>query len=344
MGRLQPGATLAPAEAELNALVRPVNRAAGIGDLNVVVLPGGRGLENTRASFETPLTVLSVAGGLVLLVACANLATLLLARGTARAGEVAVRLAIGAGRLRVMRQLFTESLLLSGVAAALGGLLSYWGCRALLQWLVPEPETFPLSLAPNLRLMAFLAAVSAVTGVLFGLAPAFRVSRGARPGRGVHAGRFGQGLIVVQVALSLVLLVGAGLFVRTLWNLRNVDTGFNSQRVLLFNVDPSLHRYEGDRLLGFHRDLLSRLAGSPGVLSASVARLRLLAGGMSGSPAEISGSDLRPQIHVNDVGPGFFDTMGIRVLLGRAIRRERRRQGSQGGDHQREHGEGRIRR
>lgn len=334
MGRLQPGATTASARTELTALFGQAIAEAQVEaeGMEVKVLPGARGIDSLRQSLSAPLWTLMAATALVLLIACTNLATLMLARATARRSEITVRLAMGAGRWRLIRQLLTESLLLSVTAGVIGAVLSYWGCRALLGWI--WRDSLPVSLAPDLRLLGFLVGLSVLAGLLFGLAPAFRASRvhlipalkegtGAAfgSGRREHAGRLGQGLIVLQVALSLVLIVGAGLFLRTLQNLRNVDVGFRSDGILLFGIDPTLARYEGDRLLSFYRNLQARLSATPGVLSATSSQLRLMTGGMSGGPAVIPGAtwleNSSLQVHVNNVGPRYFDTMGIPIVLGR---------------------------
>ena len=336
MGRLRPGTTMEAAEVQLNGLLDQAVTAAGVEHerLRLHVSEGARGIASLRQSFAERLWTLMAATGLVLLIACTNLATLMLARAAARRGEITLRLAMGAGRWRLIRQLITESLLVSLTAGAAGAVLSYWGCRALLRWLSSGP--MEVSLTPNPVVIAFLVALSVLAGVLFGLAPAIRASRvhlvsalkeGAGsvmgPGGRRHGGHLGQGFVVLQVALSLVLIVGAGLFLRTLQNLRNVDLGFRSDGILLFQVDPTLARYDGDRLLNFYRNLLARLAAAPGVVSATASRNRLITGGMSGGPAYVPGAtwleDGRVQAHINDIGARYFDTMGIPVLLGRGV-------------------------
>jgi predicted permease len=269
--------------------------------------------------------------GVVLLIACANVATLLVARGAARRGEVTMRLAMGAGRARICRQLVTEGLLLSLAAGVIGILFSIWGSRALLGWATTSTETLRLPLGLSARVLGFATGLSLVVGVLFSLAPALRASRvdlatALKEGAGgasrrSHSGRLGQGLIVLQVALSLLLVVGAGLFLRTLGNLRSVDLGLRTQGVLLFGLDPTLNTYSEDRLRSFYRDLLDRLNKTPGVVSATASSNRLLAGWMSGGPLRVPGATWLPRdgidAHVNGVGPRFFDTMAIPIILGR---------------------------
>ena len=341
MGRLRPGIDARSGEAELNALFRQSLQDAGVqpspdGKLPALhLLPGDQGLDSVRSSYSESLWTLWVVAGVVLLIACANVATLLVARGAARRGEVTVRLAMGAGRARICRQLVTEGLLLSVAAGLIGVLVSLWGSRALLGWATSSTETLRLPLGIGARVLGFATALSVVIGILFSLAPALRASRvnlvpalkegagGARgSARGGRSGWLGQGLIVFQVALSLLLIVGAGLFLRTLENLRNVELGFRTGGVLLFGLDPTLNKYSDDRLRSLYRDLLARLNKTPGVVSATASSMRLLTGGMSGGPLRVPGATGLPregiQAHVNGVAPRFFETMGIPVILGRA--------------------------
>ncbi len=332
MGRLRAGATIESAQSELDALFTQFLLDAQIEseEMEVVALPGAHGIGAIRMMLSAPLWTLLVATGLVLLIACTNLATLMLSRASARIGEITVRLAMGAGRWRLIRQLLTESLLLSLTGGVLGAAFSYWGCRVLLRWILPG--SLPMSLAPDLTVLGFIVGLSVAASILFGLAPAFFSSRvdlvpalNARTaiasGRGSHGGRFGQGFIVVQVALSLTLIIGAGLFLRTLRNLRNVDLGFQSDSLLVFTVDPTLTGYEGDRLFVFYRDLLARLSATSGVVSATASENRLVTGSMSGGPVFVPGATWLEngavQVHVNRIGPHYFETMRIPLLLGR---------------------------
>ncbi len=313
MGRLRPGIDARSGEAELNALFRQSLEDAGVqpspdGKLPALhLLPGDQGLDSVRSSYSESLWTLWVVAGVVLLIACANVATLLVARGAARRGEVTMRLAMGAGRARICRQLVTEGLLLSVAAGVIGVLFSIWGSRALLGWATSSTETLRLPLGVGARVLGFATALSVVVGVLFSLAPALRVSRvdlapalkeGAG-GQGIgsrwRSGRLGQGLIVLQVALSLLLVVGAGLFLRTLDNLRSVDLGLRTDGILLFGLDPTLNKYSDDRLRSFYRDLLARLNKTPGVVSATASSMRLLTGGMSGGPLRVPGATGLPQ-------------------------------------------------
>jgi len=337
MGRLRPGVQMGAAETELQSLfaqslditaLRPEN-----GRLPVLhLLPGDQGLDAVRATHSESLWTLWVVAGIVLLIASANVATLLVARGSARRGEVTMRLALGAGRGRICRQLVTEGLLLSAVAGVLGILFSIWGSRALLAWATSPTDTLRISLGVSARVLGFATGLTMIVGVLFSLAPALRVSRvnlvpALKEGPGGEARRWrtgllGRGLIVLQVALSLLLVVGAGLFLRTLDNLRNVDLGLRTEGLLLFGLDPTLNQYSEERMRIFYRDLLARLNSTPGVISATASSMRLLTGGMSGGPLRVPGATWLPesgiQAHVNAIAPQFFEIMGIRVILGRA--------------------------
>ena len=215
-----------------------------------------------------------LAVGIILLIACANVAGLMLARAAARQKEMAVRLALGAGRSRMVRQLLTESVMLSVLGGALGILFAYWGAHAIISF-VSSNQTRPLGFATgvDLRVLGFTVAVSLLTGILFGIAPTFRSTRvdltptlkegEGSSGRSGHAGgkwfSIGNALVVAQVALAMVVLVGAGLLVRTLANLRSIDVGFDSHNILIFGIDPTLIGYKGPQA----GQLLPRLAGAP---------------------------------------------------------------------------------
>jgi predicted permease len=301
----------------------------------LVLVPASRGLDTLRGQFSRPLWVLTVVVGLVLLIACANVATLLLARATARQREIGVRLALGASRWRLIRQLLTESVLLSAVGGFLGLLFAHSGSRALLVLMSGGGQALDLGRRPDLTVLGFCAGVSILTGILFGLAPAIRATRvdvaptlkeTARSlpmlGSRLHVG---NALVAVQVALSLLLLVGASLFVRTLVNLENQDLGFNRRNLLMFAIDPTKSGYEGQRILRLCEDLRERLQAVPGVQAVTFSQLALLTGWVDNGPITIegyqpkSGQDMGAEWDA--VGPGFFETMGIRLLLGRPIDR-----------------------
>jgi predicted permease len=265
---------------------------------------------------------LSVVVIIILLIVCANVANLLLSRATTRHREISVRLSMGATRGRLVRQLLTESLLLSTLGGALGVLVGYWS-RTLL----PFGQKAPL----DWRVFGFVAGVSMLTGVLFGLLPALRATHVDLAGamkessRSVTGSRstLSKGLLVLQVAMSLVLLVGAGLFLRTLDNLRSVDVGFDSRNLLMFNVNPSVNRYDVERSAQVFRQVLERMSSLPGVRSAALTRTTLLSGSTSTSSmwkqGQTSQTAAEEEMYMMDISPTFFETMGIPVLRGRSF-------------------------
>ena len=300
----------------------------------VTLVPAQTGLTGARSEYSNPLYVLMLAVGIILLIACANVGGLMLARATARQKEMAVRLALGAGRARVVRQLLTESVMLSVLGGILGILFAYWGAHAIISF-VSINQTRPLGFATgvDLRVLGFTVAISLLTGILFGIAPTFRGARvdltptlkeGERSsGSSGHAGRkwfsIGNALVVAQVALAIVVLVGAGLLVRTLQNLRSIDVGFDSHNILIFGIDPTLIGYKGAQVDAFYRDLQSRLAETPGVKSASYSTLPLLSNqlGITGFHWPGTAQDQISMADTLAVGPNFFATMHIPFLAGR---------------------------
>ena len=300
----------------------------------VTLLPAQSGLTGSRTQYSNPLYVLMLAVGIILLIACANVAGLMLARAAARQKEMAVRLALGAGRSRVARQLLTESVMLSMLGGTLGILFAYWGAHAITAF-VSSNQARPLGFATgvDLRVLGFTVAVSLFTGILFGIAPTFRGTRvdltptlkegQGSSGRAGHAGgkwfSIGNGLVVAQVALAMVVLVGAGLLVRTLANLRSIDVGFDSHNILIFGVDPTLIGYKGPQLDAFYRDLQGRLSEVPGVSSASYSMGALLSGGLMVTAFHWPGTppDQTSDADALGVGPNFFETLRIPFLAGR---------------------------
>jgi predicted permease len=341
MARLKPGvgeqAALAAAQRPfLESALAAAKKELKPGEApQLVLLPASRGLDTISWEFSQPLRVLTVVVALVLLIACANIATLLLARATARQREIGVRLTLGASRWRLIRQLLTESVVLSAIGGILGLLLAQWGSRALLLLMSTEGLTLDLGQRPDATVLGFCAGVSVLTGILFGLVPAVRAARVEvaptlkKSGSGFtmlgSRLRLGKALVIVQVGLSLVLLVGAGLFVRTLVNIERQNLGFNRHNLLIFAIDPTKSGYQAQRILPLFENVRERLQAVPGVRAVTYSSLALLTGWVSNGPIAIEGFQQKPnqdmQIYWDRVGPGFFETMGIRTLLGRTIDR-----------------------
>lgn len=340
MGRLKPGVAPLQAQAEVSTVFRnemlhgakPLSKPED--DPKVAALPAQSGLVGSTGDIAPIAYVLMMAVGIVLLIACANLAGLLLSRATAREREIAVRLALGAGRTRIVRQLLTESVMLSVAGGALGILLSVWGTEAFVSLLASgSSRPFPYHVGIDARVLAFTFAVSVLTGIVFGLAPAFRGTRidltpalkeSSLGSVGISgAGRgwltLGDGLVVAQVALAVVVLVGAGLLVRTLQNLRNVDPGFDTRNLLTFSLDPTLIGYKTPQIDAFYRDLQQRLASIPGVESVSYSNSTLLSGDLWSTGFHLAGApkDQESEADYLPVGANFFSTMHMRLLAGR---------------------------
>jgi putative ABC transport system permease protein len=289
----------------------PLDRKKGITEATIEIKPGGTGSTYLRDLFGKPLLVLMGVVALVLLIACANVANLLLARSAARQKEFAVRLAIGAGRGRLIRQVLTESALLSVAGASLGVALAWLSSRFLVNTISNDRAPIVFDLTPNAHVLAFTAAVAVATAFLFGLAPAWQ-STALKPNRHRRSLLLPP-LVSVQVALSLLLLIGAGLFVRTLRNLENVDPGFRSEGVLLIELDG---RRSADP-----RDLLETVRRVPGVTVASISTHTPLSGSAWSDPIAPMGQPLpkRDNALFVGAGPAFFDTMRIPLLAGRGF-------------------------
>ncbi len=335
MGRLRPGVGLAHAQAALAPAFQQWVESTASNDRERANLPellvqeGAGGLDSLRRQFSQPLYVLMTLVGLILALTCANVANLLLARAAARRREMALRLSLGAGRLRVVRQLLTESVLLAWLGGALGVLFAIWGMRFLTLLLANGRANFTLHADLNWHVLGVVAALSLLTGVLFGLAPALqatrvdvmpalKATRAGQPQAAPALRRVGQSrlLVVSQIAISLLMLVAAGLFVRTLSNLQSIELGFNRENVLLFQLDARKAGHKDPEIAAFYRDLRRRLAAIPGVRHASLAKASLI-GGEHGLPIGVSGSPPDPANRFLTVGPGFFATMQIPILAGR---------------------------
>jgi predicted permease len=296
----------------------------------VAVTPAGNGRSNLRRELTRPLWVLMAMVGCVLLIACANVANLLLARASARRREMAVRLAIGATRARILQQLLIESLLLAALGGVGGLAIATGGADFLLGFFRDPDSVLTVSAKPDLRVLAFTLTVSLATGLLFGLMPALQSARPAlAPALKNEAGsvaggssdRLRKALVISQVALSLLLLIGAGLFIRSLRNLMAVNAGYDTTHLISFSVDPRMNGYEGVRSKQFAKTMLERIERLPGVSSAGFTGVGLLTGGSWNSTMTIEGGSARPAdrvvTHNNPISPGYFTTMGMKVVTGR---------------------------
>jgi macrolide transport system ATP-binding/permease protein len=339
MGRLKPGVSRAQAQEQLRGIFQPFIESTASNDkersdLPVFYLePGAAGLDQFRRRYSEPLYVLMTMVGLILAIACANIANLLLARATTRSREIAVRLSLGAGRGRVIRQLLTESLFLAGLGGALGLVFAQQGIRVLTVLLTNGDPSFNLHATLNWNVLAVTLAISLGTGLLFGLAPALQTTRvdlvsTLKQSRTVGAIKtlrrpllrfsLSHALVAGQIGISLLLLVAAGLFVRTLSNLDAVKLGFNREHVLLFSVNARQAGYREQALVRFYQNLCEKLRAVPGVRSATLSSYQLASGSVSKSkvvgPAATTGDQDSALI---SVGSSFLATMQIPLLLGR---------------------------
>ncbi len=294
------------------------------------VLPGSQGRSYVRRQLRTPLWVLMALTGGVLLIACANVASLLIARATSRQKEIAIRLAMGAGRFRIIRQLLVESLLLAAAGGILGLALALWTDRLLLAFMPPD-TSLKLSTTPDWRILLFTSGVALLTGVIFGFVPALQSTKpdvaptlkdtvGGIVGGGAGV-RLRKGLVAAQVTLSLLLLVGAGLFIRSLRNLRDLGPGFSSENLVAFNIDPSLNGYSSDRAKIFYQQLTDAIHAVPGVRSTGLASMRILEDNEWDQWVTVEGyhpaASETPDVYMNSVGPEYFATLGVPILAGR---------------------------
>jgi putative ABC transport system permease protein len=338
-GRLKPGWTLDRATAHLDAIAPEIFRTslpAGYPAISVnkylamkfIAKPGGQGLSQLREAYETPLWLLLGIAALVLVIACANLANLLLARATAREREISVRLGLGASRGRVIRQLLTESFLLVTIGTICAVLLA----GAMGRWLVTALETsdspITLPLIVDWRVLGFAVLLAVATCLLFGLAPAMRATRVSASSvlrvttRGASAGResvaFRRGLVVVQIALSVALLFGSLLFARTLRNVLSVDPGFRAEGLLVAEIDSARIRLDKDRLIAHQEMIAERVRGIPGVQGAAGIAIVPISGSSGGNDVwPEANSNAKFNTFVNFVDSGYFDMLGIRRIAGR---------------------------
>jgi predicted permease len=342
IGRLKPGISRKQAQANVDVVFKQVvaeefsklsQSQPDILKQNIKLHEAGNGVSSLRGDFADPLYVLMAVVGLVLLIACANVANLLLARATSRQKEMGVRLALGAGRARIVRQFLTESLMLSIAGGALGSLLAVFGVRLLIRMVSDTSDPLLLDVRPDPRVLFFTIGASLLTGIVFGLAPAWRSARVnvsgtlKEAGRGLtgSAGKIGLGkvLVVGQIALSVILLIGAGWFIRTLRNLENVDLGYPREKLVLVRVDFLSAGYTGERLPIAYNELRDRFARIPGVRAVTFSENGLFSGTESADRITVEG--YKPQkrgdvsSRFDQVGPNYFRTVGIPMLLGRDI-------------------------
>jgi predicted permease len=347
-GRLKPDVTMAQAKAGLQpffhqmlemevreqafARTAPETKQRFL-KMWVDLLPAATGDSNLRRQFANPLLVLTAVVGLVLLIACANVANLLIARATARQKEIAVRLALGASRSRIVSQLLVESLTLSLAGGAAGLLLAVWMDRALLNFLPTGDAPVIISTTPDWRILSFNLGISLITGIIFGLVPALQSTRPHLAGTlkdqvGSIVGGTSVGLrkvlVTAQVTLSLLLLIGAGLFIRSLKNLKDLDPGFQTANLIGFEVNPPMNGYKQERSLDLYRQLRENLNALPGVESSALAVMGVLTGDEWDSSMAVEGFQHKPSEapdpHMQFISPDYFKTMNVPILLGRDFR------------------------
>lgn len=340
IGRLKPGVSIAQAKADINLIFQQALKGAygarlsaddrkEIGREQIKVVPGGTGLSEFRGEYRVPVLLLMGIVGLVLLIACVNVANLLLARASVRAKEVAVRMAIGANRGRLLQQLLTESVLLAFIGGVCGAMLSIWGVRLLVKILGSDATSLPLS--PDLRVLAFNTSVCLLTGILFGVAPALRSLKvqvsATLKDTAAPESRFrfawGKGLVAGQVTLSLVVLFAASLLVRSLQNLMTQEFGFNTNSIVVAHVNAAAAGYGGEKSRELAQRLTARLATLPGVRAVTYSRHGLFAGSETSNPIIVPGfSAANPDdrsVREDSVGPDYFAVVGTPILLGRGI-------------------------
>jgi predicted permease len=342
-GRLKPGVSLAKAQAEISVLFKTIiedgypktlseRTRKNLFDQRVRVRDARTGAFGGRNEFSQQLVVLLITAGLVLLIACANVANLLLARAAARYREVGIRLSIGAGKSRLIRQFLTESLLLATLGAAAGLMVAAGAVRVLALLLSPGNQ-LQLATTFDWRVLAFTGAVTLLTGLLFGLAPALRGARvdiseslKETSRNTTSAGKrmtFAKGLVAAQIALSLLLVVSAGLFLRTLWNLQSVTPGYSKQNLLLVRIDALTAGYQEAQRPILYNEITDRLRGVPGVRAVTYSQNGLFSGHDSGDTVDVEGFVHKTKEDAyaayDQIGPGYFSNMGIPLLLGREI-------------------------
>jgi predicted permease len=334
MGRLKAGVTEQQAGAGINALYSKIKAeesggAGAASTTRIEAAPGSKGLSSLRQKFSRPLQILLAVVVLILLIACANVAGLLMVRSNARDKEISLRLALGAGRGRIIQQLLTENVLLSIISGAVGILLAYTAMNVLIAMVSTGRMPVLLDLQPDIRMLLFTLGISLLPGILFGIGPALRVTRvdlttklkeGGASG-GTARTKIAKALVIGQITLSVLLLVGATLFLRTLQNLHALDMGFNRSNVLVARLDPLAAGYKGPQLSGIYKELFEKVEALPGVQSVSLGQSRVIAGGMGRGAVSVPGYVPREgetrAVPWNVVSPGYFETLGMHLLSGR---------------------------
>jgi predicted permease len=347
-GRLKPGVAIEQASTEINTIYRTIINEVeaplqtGMSDQTmasfrakqVALADGRRGQSTLHAEVRVPLILLLTITGFVLLIACANIANLLLARGAQRSQEMAIRGSLGAGRTQLVGRLLLESLVLAVIGGAAGLLVARW-TLGVIGSIIPAEAARALTLTLEPSTVLFAALLSIATGILFGLYPALHstrrdlmtVLRGAsgQPSGARAAARFRTGLVTVQIALSMTLLVAAGLFIKSLGNVSRVDLGLSTENVVMFSLSPVLNGYEPERIRALFQDVEDELAAIPGVRAATAGRVALIAGNNWGNDVSVQGFERGPDTDANSrfnmIGPDYFSALGIPLVAGREFTR-----------------------
>jgi len=338
VGRIKPGVSLPALQDKISALVRQSfaqtnTFSAGrnkdlLSKTHVMLTPGGSGIQNLQDEYGSNLRLLMIISGIVLVIACANIANLLLVRGMARKAEMSVRTALGAARLRIIRQLLTESVILAGLGGLVGLFVAYAGTRMLLALAFPGADNLPIQATPSLLVLAFACGLSLLTGIIFGVAPAW-IAAQAQPADALRSGArasaggatlLQRGLVVVQAALSLVLLVGAGLFSRSLNRLQTADLKLDSRNRYIVHINPQAAGYPQTQLESLYRIIEDRFHALPGVTKVGLALYTPMEDNNWSDAIQVQGQpDLNSAASIVKANEDYFDSVGTRVVMGRGI-------------------------
>jgi macrolide transport system ATP-binding/permease protein len=338
VGRIKPGVSLPALQHKISALVRqsfaqtnPFSAGRGkelLVKAHVLLTPGGSGIQNLQYEYGSNLRLLMIISGIVLLIACANIANLLLVRGMARKAEMSVRTALGAARIRIIRQLLTESVVLAGLGGLVGLLVAYVGARMLLALAFPGADNLPVQASPSLPVLAFACGLSLLTGILFGVAPSW-IAAQAEPADALRSGSrasaggaslIQRSLVVLQAALSLVLLVGAGLFSRSLNKLQSTDLKLDSRNRYILHINPQAAGYSQTQLESLYRIIEDRFHALPGVTKAGLALYTPMEDNNWSDSIQVQGQpDLNAGASMVKANADYFDSVGTRVVMGRGI-------------------------